>query len=171
MRGRVSQGGSVLTWGEFSKERPDLAEGGRERFYQFGVGLGFLATIRPDGGPRVHPMCPVIRDGGLYAFITPGPKLRDLHRDGRYAMNSFPPVGSEDHFYITGLARLVTDESLRAAVDAQFWKERGKDEAPPEAAEAGQDFFEFLIERAMLTKTTGIGDWHPEHLIWRASPR
>jgi hypothetical protein len=24
------------------------------------VGLAFVATVRPDGGPRVHPMCPVI---------------------------------------------------------------------------------------------------------------
>ena len=52
--------------------------------YQFGVGLAFLATVRRDGGPRVHPMCPLIHQGGLYGFFVPGPKQADLHRDGRY---------------------------------------------------------------------------------------
>lgn len=28
--------------------------------YQWKLGLGFLATVRSDGGPRVHPICPVI---------------------------------------------------------------------------------------------------------------
>ena len=49
----------VVTWGGFSLERPDLAEAGRGLLYQFGVGLAFLATVRRDGGPRVHPMCPI----------------------------------------------------------------------------------------------------------------
>lgn len=63
-------------------------------FYEHGLGLGFLATTRPDGGPRVHPICPVLA-GNLYAFIVPGPKLADLRRDPRYryALHSeiFPP--------------------------------------------------------------------------------
>jgi hypothetical protein len=41
----------VLSWAEFQRLRPDLAEAGRRLLYQFGVGLGFLATVRADGGP------------------------------------------------------------------------------------------------------------------------
>jgi hypothetical protein len=26
--------------------------------YHFGVPLGYLATVRRDGGPRLHPFCP-----------------------------------------------------------------------------------------------------------------
>jgi hypothetical protein len=91
----------MLTWAEFRETRPDLADAGQSLFYQFGgVGLGFLGTVRVDGGPRVHPMCPVIMDDGIYAMLVPSPKLQDLLRDGRYAMHSFPCVDNEDAFYI-----------------------------------------------------------------------
>jgi hypothetical protein len=39
--------------------------GGRDLLYQFGVGLGFLSTVRRDGGPRVHPICPILHDDQL----------------------------------------------------------------------------------------------------------
>jgi hypothetical protein len=45
----------MLRWTEFQRVRPDLAEAGRRLLYQFGVGLAFLATLRADGGPRLHP--------------------------------------------------------------------------------------------------------------------
>jgi hypothetical protein len=32
-----------------------LAEAGGAPLYNYGLGLGFLATVRPDGGPRVLP--------------------------------------------------------------------------------------------------------------------
>jgi hypothetical protein len=35
----------MVTWGGLREVRPDLAEAGRARFYQFGVGLAFLATV------------------------------------------------------------------------------------------------------------------------------
>ena len=156
----------MLTWGQFREQRPDLAEAGRGLFYQFGVGLGFLATVRRDGGPRVHPMCPLVTDDGLYAFITPGPKRVDLVRDGRYAMHCFPPVNNEDAFFVTGRAQQVSDERLIAGLDALFWKERGRDDKPPESED--QELFEFLLESCLLTRTTGHGDWEPQHSIWKA---
>ena len=70
-------------WCDFARESPALAEAGRALLYQHRVGLGYLATIRRDGGPRVHPICPVIADGGLYAFIgNRSPKPAES-RDGR----------------------------------------------------------------------------------------
>ena len=53
-----------LSWQHFASARPDLAEGGKSSLYQFGVGLAFLSTVRPDGGPRLHPLC----SGGLAAL-------------------------------------------------------------------------------------------------------
>ena len=64
----------MVSWGELREMRPELVEAGRARFYQFGVGLAFLATVRPDGGPRLHPVCPVIDGDGLYALLIPSPK-------------------------------------------------------------------------------------------------
>ena len=86
----------MASWAEFETGQPGLAAAGRTLFYQFGVGLAFLATVRRDGGPRVHPMCPIIDGGGLFAFIVPGPKQADLRRDGRYALHSFPCPDNED---------------------------------------------------------------------------
>lgn len=156
----------MLSWNEFKQARPDLAQAGRELLYQFSVGLAFLGTVRVDGGPRLHPMCPVLTDDGLFALIEPGPKRHDLLRDGRYALHCFPPANNEDAFYITGRAEARPDPSDRAVVDAVFWKERGQDEPP---AQAGHNaLFEFFIERCLLTRTTGHGDWNPQHTIWHA---
>jgi len=155
----------MLSWSQFAQVRPDLAEGGRGLFYQFGVGLAFLGTVRKDGGPRLHPMCPVFFEDGLYAFIEPGPKRYDLIRDGRYALHCFPPANNEDAFYITGRAEGRADEALREGVSAVFWKERGQDKLPEEASTIG--LFEFFIESCLLTRTTGHGDWNPQHTIWR----
>lgn len=155
----------MLTWSQFAAVRPDLAEAGRSLLYPVPVGLAFLGTVRKDGGPRMHPMCPVIFEDGLYAFIEDGPKRYDLLRDGRYALHCYPPPHNEDAFYITGRAEMRTDLDLVDRVSRAFWKERNSDEPPVEAS--GLVMFEFLIERCLLTRTTGHGDWNPQHTIWR----
>ena len=155
---------ALLRWSEFEAARPDLAEAGREMLYQFGVGLAFLSTVRADGGPRLHPFCPVLVGGALVAHIIPSAKRDDLHRDGRYALHAFPSPQNEDAFYLTGRADLVTDEGLAAAGAAQFLAERGMDDEPAEFS-AGE-FFEFRIGRCLLTRTDGRNDWNPRHVRW-----
>jgi len=156
----------MVSWGELQKVRPDLEAAGRDRFYQFGIGLAFLATIRPDGGPRVHPMCPVIDGDELYAFLIPSPKRRDLHRDGRYAMHSFPADDNEDAFSITGSAAEVSDRRAWDEVAARFLAERTWSDPPPGFDE--QQLFAFDIETCLLTTTTGHGDPDPTHTVWHA---
>ncbi len=121
----------VVLWGDFRRLRPDLAEAGRRLLYQFGVGLGFLGTVRGDGGPRIHPICPLLTDDGLYAFLAPSLKRDDLHRDPRYALHSFPSPQNEDAFYVTGTVRPVEDTQTVAALRAQFLAERKWDSVPP----------------------------------------
>ena len=94
--------GGVLTWPEFARARPDLADAGRALLYQYGVGLAFLATVDRHGGPRTHPVCPLVADDGLFLFVIPSPKRNDLHRDGRFALHAFPPEANEDAFSIYG---------------------------------------------------------------------
>jgi hypothetical protein len=154
-----------MKWTEFSNREAALASACRELMYQYGVGLAFLATTRADGGPRVHPMCPLIDDAGLFAFLVPSPKRADLLRDGRYAMHSFPAEQSEDAFYLTGIARPSNEPSLRTTLQGQFMRER-------RLAALASDFeqqmlFEFDIERCLYTKTTGHGDPAPRHTVWR----
>src|SRR5881296_3019808 len=110
----------MATWAQFETSAPEMAVEGRNLFYQFGPGLGFLATVRPDGGPRLHPICPIITEGGLHAFIVPSPKREDLRRDGRYALHCFPPEETDDEFYVTGRAVEVHDARLREAAVAAY---------------------------------------------------
>lgn len=156
----------MATWREFSEQQPEMAEGGRQLLYQFGVGLAFLATIRPDTGPRVHPMCPILHDDRLFAFILPSPKLNDLRRDGRYALHCFPPPDNEDAFYVTGRARIVDDAASRAAVSDRFLQERVAQAIP--APEPDHVLVELDLDTALLTRTTGHGDFDPQHTVWKA---
>lgn len=49
----------MIGWSEFVRREPELARQGRALLYNFGVGLAFLGTVRADGGPQLHPMCPL----------------------------------------------------------------------------------------------------------------
>jgi hypothetical protein len=154
----------MASWREFSELQPELAGAGRRLLYQYGVGLAFLATTRTDGGPRVHPMCPIITDDDLYAFIVPGPKRGDLHRDGRYAMHSFPAEENEDAFSFTGRARQVTTEGTVADLSRRYATERAL--AEPRREIARWELFRFDVESCLLTRTNGHGDPDPRHQTW-----
>ena len=146
----------VARWEAFASSAPDLAEAGRGLLYQYGIGLGFLATVRSDGGPRLHPFCPVIGEGGLFAFIVPSPKRTDLFRDGRYAIHSFPPEDVDDEFLVMGVAHPVEAAPVREALVAAY-------HMPVEGEWA---LFEFDIERALLSRYRARGDWPPTYSVW-----
>jgi hypothetical protein len=132
----------MASWSDFAAAEPTLAAAIRALLQQYGPGMGYLATVRPDGGPRVHPVSPVIADGGLYCFVVDSPKRRDLERDGRYALHSYPPEESDDEAYVAGRALPVTDpaiisrlaDALRASSDVD-WR-----------------LYEFTVEWAVLRR-------------------
>lgn len=132
----------MATWSDFAAAEPRLAEAIRALLLQYGPGLGYLATVRADGGPRVHPVSPVITDDGLYCFVVDSPKRRDLERDGRYALHSYPPEHSDDEAYLAGSARPVTDPALidRLAGDLRA------------APQVDWRLFEFTVDAAMLSR-------------------
>jgi hypothetical protein len=158
----------MLTWRDFSQKRPDLAAMGLSLLYEYGrIGLGFLATVREDGGPRVHPICPLVTDDGLYAFIVPGPKLDDLRRDSRYALHSetCPPPRHDDAFYATGTAVFVQDDALRVALTQQVLSER--DLASPWDGFEAEQLIELKLSRCLLTLTEAQGAFPKGHTTWR----
>ncbi|MDQ3661487.1 MAG: hypothetical protein M3454_10595 [Actinomycetota bacterium] len=157
----------MLTWGQLEERRPELTHAGKGLLYQWGVGLAFLSTTRRDGGPRVHPMCPIIVGDLIAGLIVPGPKMYDLIRDGRYAMHSFPAERNEDAFYITGQATEVHEPEFRRRVETQFVSERGMNEHPPGIQE--QRLFRFDIAVCLHTTTSGHGDPFPRHDIYRCT--
>ena len=112
----------MATWAELETAAPGLAAAGDRLFRAFT--LAYLATVRTDGGPRVHPVTITVHDGGLYVFLVHGtPKRADLLRDPRYALHSFPsfPGGTtdsyvDDELVLFGTAAPVDDAGRRAAV-------------------------------------------------------
>jgi hypothetical protein len=147
---------SWSSWSSFFSASPRLAHDVRRLFEQYGQGFGYLATVRRDGGPRVHPVSPVFANGGLYCFITPSPKRQDLERDGRYAMHAYPAENSDDEAYIAGRARPVTDAQLRERVAREH-------RASPDV---DWRLFELDIEVAMVTRRRGR-DRSPARRVWR----
>src|SRR5512139_3305134 len=78
--------------------------------------VAYLATVRKDGSPRVHPMTPIIGQGHLFVFMEPtSPKGHDLQRDGRYAIHCSvsDTSGASGEFMIMGRADLINDPELR----------------------------------------------------------
>lgn len=152
----------MVTWKEFAAAEPDLADVGRSLLFQFKVGLAFLATVRSDGAPRLHPVCPVLSNGRLFVLITPtSPKRHDLLQDGRYALQTFPqPRAGSDEFSIAGKAVLVEDSAVRAEIlrDAKHM------------ADVSETAFELWIDRVMHTRWENVltPQMRAVHQKWRA---
>ncbi len=152
----------MITWDEFVAARPDLAAIGKRLLYQYSVGYAFLAPIRADGGPRVHPVCPALAGGHLYVFIAgTSPKKIDLLHDGRYALHTFPPEQGDEEFYCAGQAEPVDDPQVRAEVVAAYHRHPRDDEM----------LFELKIERVLHTvwENWPTAAMHPVRTIWRAA--
>jgi hypothetical protein len=103
-----------MTWKTLEEQQPELAAFGYERL---NGRVAYLATIRKDGSPRLHPMTPIIGQGHLFVFMEPtSPKGHDLQRNGRFAIHCAVSdnSGASGEFNITGHAHLVDDAELRA---------------------------------------------------------
>jgi hypothetical protein len=144
-------------WAELEASAPELTAAGRSLLYQHGLGLAFLATVRADGAPRLHPFCPIVTAGGLWGFIGASPKLGDLRRDGRYAMHAFPAADVDDEFMVAGRAIEVTDPETVATVRAAY-------AAPIQTDD--EVLFELLVERALLATYGPRPSWPPVYARW-----
>ena len=143
-----------MSWKYLEEQQPELAAFGAERLHGK---VAYLATIRKDGSPRLHPMTPIIGQGHLFVFMEPtSPKGHDLQRDGRYAIHCSvsDTSGASGEFIIMGQAHLISDEALRAL-------------AVKSASYAPADryiLFEFDVER--VTATTYPQD-QPMRRFWK----
>lgn len=78
----------MLSWTDFAAEAPALEAFGRRRLERR---IAYLATIRADGSPRVHPVSAFIVGGCLAVYMEPTSlKVADLRRDVRYALHCSP---------------------------------------------------------------------------------
>jgi hypothetical protein len=102
-----------MSWQLLEEQQPELAAFGAERL---NGKVAYLATVRKDGSPRVHPVTPVIGQGHLFVFMEPtSPKGHDLRRHGRYAIHCSvnDTSGASGEFFVTGMARLIENAELR----------------------------------------------------------
>jgi hypothetical protein len=103
-----------MSWKYLEDQQPALAAFGAERL---NGQVAYLATIRKDGSPRVHPMTPIIGQGHLFVFMEPtSPKGHDLQRDERYAIHCSvtDTSGASGEFIVTGRAHLIVDPEQRS---------------------------------------------------------
>jgi hypothetical protein len=103
-----------MCWQSLEDQQPELAAFGAERL---DGKVAYLATVRKDGSPRVHPITPIIGQGHLFVFMEPtSPKGHDLQRDPRYALHCSvsDSSGASGEFIITGQAHVIDNQELRA---------------------------------------------------------
>jgi hypothetical protein len=131
-----------MSWGEFATAAPELATFGAGRLSS---GVAYLATVREDGSPRVHPVTPIVGEGRLMLYMEPtSPKGKDLQRDGRYQLHCAVENsgGGEGEFYITGRARVVSPD------EKEMWELAQRVGYTPKPQYV---LFEFSVESAFST--------------------
>jgi pyridoxamine 5'-phosphate oxidase-like protein len=104
----------MISWSDFADLEPELASFGAGRLAD---PPAYLATVRRDGRPRVHPVTPIIAPRALFLFMEPtSPKGRDLRDRRWYALhNGVPDMnGTGGEFFVSGEARFVDDPDARA---------------------------------------------------------
>lgn len=106
-----------MSWQAFADGNKKMAAFGLERLAKR---VAFLATIRKDGSPRVHPMTPFVGEGHLFFYTDIGSSFwRDLRRDDRYALHSSVEndQGGGGEFFVSGYATLMDDPQLKAIAE------------------------------------------------------
>lgn len=106
-----------MTWQIFSSQSPELAEFASTRLHNK---VAYLATIRKDGSPRVHPFTPIIGEGHFFVFMEPtSPKGHDLRRDPRFAIHCSVSntSGESGEVIVTGRAEFIEDAGLHVTAE------------------------------------------------------
>ena len=169
----------MATWEEFTSAAPELAAAAASRWPgivalergelgpQPVFQVAYLATIRPDGRPRLHPFCPVLADGRLFAAIPPqSPKGHDLRRDPRCAIHALPGP-EDDELLLLAQASEVGDDATRSTVRRVVER---SDVSGMIATVSEHPLFEFDIEQVDVARWVNIGrrGTYAERLRWRA---
>ena len=147
----------MATWAEFANAEPELAAFATERM---AGRIVYQATVRLDGGPRVHPVSPWLAQGLLcVSFRDTSPKLREVARDARYALHTAQPWDDHAGSYGEFMAR--------------GWLEQIPPSHPSVVARPGQTpygpvHYSCSIEEAVATEYSD--DEMPVYRRWKPSP-
>jgi pyridoxamine 5'-phosphate oxidase-like protein len=146
-----------MSWQALAEAAPDLATFGAERIHDR---VAYLATIKPDGAPRLSPVRPVVAAGSLFVFTeAASPKVRDLESDGRYALHG-TATGDEPwdlrEFAVEGTARRIDDDRAQAIGNAGS------------AFPRDERFLLFELSVSAASSTVYGADGQPDRRRWRA---
>jgi hypothetical protein len=106
------------TWAQVDAAEPQLAAFVADRLR---AAPAYLATVRADGTPRVHPVTPIVTVEGLFVFMEPtSPMAADLRERRSFALHSGVPDsgGTGGEAWVRGTGIAVDDADVRAAVSA-----------------------------------------------------
>jgi hypothetical protein len=147
----------TATWAEFAKAEPDLAAFAQERMKGRIV---YQATLRLDGGPRVHPVSPWLAAGLLcVSFRDTSPKIGEVARDARYALHTAQPW--DDH--AGGYGEFM----------ARGWLEQISPSHPAVVARPGQTPYGLVHYTCSIDEAVATGytdDEMPVYRRWKPSP-
>jgi general stress protein 26 len=116
----------MASWREVTAAAPELAAEIRTRFEA--TGLGMLATVKKDGGPRISGIEPFFTDDDLWLGSMPDShKAADMQRDPRVALHAatVDKDVKEGDAKLSGRAELVTDDETFEAFKAAFTERHG----------------------------------------------
>ena len=66
-----------MSWSKLESQSPEIAEFSKVRLHGK---VAYLATVRKDSAPRVHPFTPIIGEGHFFVFMEPtSPKGNAVH--------------------------------------------------------------------------------------------
>ena len=131
-----------MTWKVFEDQASELATLGVEKLNKK---IAYLATIKKDGSPRLHPVTPFIGQGMLFIFTEPSsPKIGDIKRDGRYCFHcSVGGEGPLQEYQVSGHAEVITDPEVRKQAQAI---------ADSPVVTDGYVLFEFHVENVLAVE-------------------
>jgi uncharacterized pyridoxamine 5'-phosphate oxidase family protein len=136
-----------MSWKTFESQNLEIAEFAKARLHNK---VAYLATIRKDGSPRVHPFTPIIGEGHFFVFMEPtSPKGHDFRRDGRYAVHCSvsDTSGESGEVIVMGAAKFIDDADVR---------EQAVRVCPYQPAER-YILFELEIEHVLITEYGDAG--------------
>jgi hypothetical protein len=147
-----------MSWQAMADAAPELAQFGAERLHDQ---VAYLATLKSDGSPRLHPVRPVVTVGRLFMFVeATSPKLFDLERDPRCVLHATATSDQQwdlREFVVEGTARRIDDAEGRATANAGSAFPR----------DARFLLFELAVNAAM--STVYGSDGRPHRQRWRAT--
>jgi|TARA_B100001079_G_scaffold261352_1_gene262408 hypothetical protein len=109
---------TALSWEKLDHEAPEVAAFGKSRI---DGKVSYLATVRGDGFPRIHPVTAIVGESRCFMFAEPGSsKVKDFRSNDHFCLHCgmSDSSGSSGEFQITGEVIQIEDDQIRAEAES-----------------------------------------------------